>query len=213
MFQVLLPVIAFLAPDLLTLHRSTAVTFRTTYTEKHLGYFNHILGCLSCIGVTKECYQIDFLSSLRSFFSLGEAVGCLEIKANNTWILLGLQHLRGCISICVPSSASSYWAISYPHLSENLYWLHSWHYYHNHTTKELSSGTCVGSKKQHTSPEMLILVYRLSERRYYISITIVQSYITSLLPSVVLQVRSTSNKLSMPTATNEWYFFRYSLVL
>ena len=24
--------------------------------QKHLGYFNHILGCLSCISVTKECY-------------------------------------------------------------------------------------------------------------------------------------------------------------
>ena len=35
-----------------------------------LGYFNHILGGLSCISVTKECYQIGFLeSSLRSFFS------------------------------------------------------------------------------------------------------------------------------------------------
>ena len=38
--------------------------------QKHLGYFNYILGCLSCISVTKECYQIGFLeSSLRSFFS------------------------------------------------------------------------------------------------------------------------------------------------
>ena len=37
--------------------------------QKHLGYFNHILGCPSCISVTKECYQIGFLeSSLRSFF-------------------------------------------------------------------------------------------------------------------------------------------------
>ena len=24
--------------------------------QKHLGYFNHILGCLSCISVTKKCY-------------------------------------------------------------------------------------------------------------------------------------------------------------
>ena len=31
------------------------------YTVKHLGYFNHILGCPSCISVTKECYQIGFL--------------------------------------------------------------------------------------------------------------------------------------------------------
>ena len=37
--------------------------------KKHLGYFNHILGCLSCISVTKECYQIVFIEcSLRSFF-------------------------------------------------------------------------------------------------------------------------------------------------
>ena len=37
--------------------------------EQHLGYFNHILGCLSCISVTKEYYQIGFLESLlRSFF-------------------------------------------------------------------------------------------------------------------------------------------------
>ena len=37
--------------------------------QKHLGYFNHILGCLSCISVTKECYQIGYLEgSLRSFF-------------------------------------------------------------------------------------------------------------------------------------------------
>ena len=28
------------------------------YTVKHLGYFNHILGCPSCIRVTKECYQM-----------------------------------------------------------------------------------------------------------------------------------------------------------
>ena len=40
--------------------------------------------------------------------------------------------------------------------------LHFWHYYHNHTTKELSRGSCVGSKK--TSPE--VLIYRLSERRH-----------------------------------------------
>jgi len=40
--------------------------------QKHLAYFNHIriLGCLSCIIVTKEfCYQIGFIeTSLRSFF-------------------------------------------------------------------------------------------------------------------------------------------------
>ena len=37
--------------------------------QKHLGYFNYILGCPSCISVTKECYQIGFIeSSLRSFF-------------------------------------------------------------------------------------------------------------------------------------------------
>ena len=24
--------------------------------QKHLGYFNHILGCLSCISVTNKCY-------------------------------------------------------------------------------------------------------------------------------------------------------------
>ena len=75
-------------------HRSTAITlnFSNYITAKHLGYFNHILGCLSCINVTKECYQIGFLeSSLRSSFS-----------------------------------------------SITAYWLHSWHYYHNHATKELS---------------------------------------------------------------------------
>ena len=38
------------------------------HCKKHLDYFNHILGCPSCISVTKECYQIGFLeSSLRSF--------------------------------------------------------------------------------------------------------------------------------------------------
>ena len=39
--------------------------------QKHLGYFNHILGCLSCSSVTKECYSIGFFESslLRSFFS------------------------------------------------------------------------------------------------------------------------------------------------
>ena len=26
--------------------------------QKHLGYFNHHLGCPSCISVTEECYQI-----------------------------------------------------------------------------------------------------------------------------------------------------------
>ena len=30
-------------------------------------------------------------------------------------------------------------------------WLHSWHYYHNHATKELSRGSCVGSKKETTN--------------------------------------------------------------
>ena len=30
------------------------------YIAKHLGCFNHILGSLSCISVTKECYQIGF---------------------------------------------------------------------------------------------------------------------------------------------------------
>ena len=32
--------------------------------QKHLGYFDHILGCLSYIGVTNKRYQIE--SSLRS---------------------------------------------------------------------------------------------------------------------------------------------------
>ena len=34
---------------------------------KHLGCFNHILGCLSCISMTKECGFLESL--LRSFFS------------------------------------------------------------------------------------------------------------------------------------------------
>ena len=40
-------------------------------------------------------------------------------------------------------------------------WLHSWHFYHNQSTQELSRGRCVRSQ---TSSE--ILIYRLSERRY-----------------------------------------------
>ena len=40
------------------------------HSQKHFGLFNHVLGCLSCVSVTKECYQIGFLeSSLRSSFS------------------------------------------------------------------------------------------------------------------------------------------------
>ena len=38
--------------------------------QESLVYFDHILGHLSWISVTKKCYQIGFLeSSLRSFFS------------------------------------------------------------------------------------------------------------------------------------------------
>ena len=37
----------------------------------------------------------------------------------------------------------------------------------NHSTKELSQGTCVTSQKQQTSPE--ILIYRLSEMRYWLT--------------------------------------------
>ena len=43
-------------------------------------------------------------------------------------------------------------------------WLHSLHFHHNNAIKELSRGRCTRSKKQQTSPEMLI--YRLSESRY-----------------------------------------------
>ena len=56
-------------------------------TAKHLGYFNHILGCLSCISVTKECYQIGFFeSSLRSFFII---ITC----QTNTCKILGVDIL------------------------------------------------------------------------------------------------------------------------
>ena len=79
--------------------------------QKH---FNHILGCLSCISVTKECYQIGFLESSLSLFQS-------------------------------PS-------ISQPHLSEDLF-LHSWHYYHNHATKQLSmQGQLCRIKERNNKP-------------------------------------------------------------
>ena len=37
---------------------------RPSGTVKTFGLrFDHILGCLSCISVTKECYQMSFLES------------------------------------------------------------------------------------------------------------------------------------------------------
>jgi len=40
---------------------------------------NHILGCLSCISVTKKCYQISFLdSALRNFSLVTVASLCFQ---------------------------------------------------------------------------------------------------------------------------------------
>ena len=42
---------------------STCITVAIYISLQTLGYFNHILGCLSC-SVTKECYQVGFLEEL-----------------------------------------------------------------------------------------------------------------------------------------------------
>ena len=62
-----------------------------TSQQKHLGYFNHILGCLSCISVTNKCYQIE--SSLRSL-SLGTLASIFFQKTYSTKFLAFLPQPR-----------------------------------------------------------------------------------------------------------------------
>ena len=108
------------------------------------------------ISTCMDVYQIRILLTN----SLQKHLGYYQVVS-----VTSCSVTKECYQIGFPESSLRSFFISYSLCSEDLrIWLHSWNIYHNHATKELSKGRRIRSRKQQTSPEMLIL--RFSERRY-----------------------------------------------
>ena len=80
-----------------------------TSSFDHLQYVNQMMASYPGPILSKHLGTIALFptiaaSSISQYQNIvGRVLGCLGTKANNTWTLLGLQQLRGCISIYVSS--------------------------------------------------------------------------------------------------------------
>ena len=111
-------------------------------------------------------FFLGWLKTLNFLWYTQAQVPLQNHQVTSTTLLGHLIQLhQECYQICILWSSLRSFFFNYISYQGGLFFqkTYSWHFYHNHATKEFSRGKMNKiSKKQQTSPEMLIL----SERRY-----------------------------------------------